>query len=414
MSINPFNEHPLKTDNIYYSWHDLMPKPYDKQAVHPYTRLNVILANGAEFSSISTNHSIFREVTDNDTRRQLASMRRQEQQQQKRISCLKPTNESILEHTIGYEQLAVELTACFAKREADKYVKQALDFALLEDFDHLYRYANLLEMDKGIEAEQFVGKITEIMPARPTIAHHRHPFDDVKRYTNFKQAMPLTKLNIAIVTAAEQQTMNYYMNQASFYPNKMGRALFNEIGMIEEAHVSMYGSLLDAGMTWAERLLNQEYTECYLYYSLWQSETDKYIAKIWEQHFNIELQHLHTAAHLLEKHDKKVWQQIIPEGQFPELIRFDDNIEYVRDIISTTAYNTGKREEYINVQKLDKDSDFYCYQNQVNNKLKDVASHNVIAKYIADNGKDYRYEKEQNPLPELRDRRNDNTEVGIR
>jgi hypothetical protein len=56
-------------------------------------------------------------------------------------------NESILEHTIGYEQLAVDLTAELAKREVDCYVKTALDFALLEDFDHLYRYANLLEMD---------------------------------------------------------------------------------------------------------------------------------------------------------------------------------------------------------------------------------------------------------------------------
>lgn len=60
-------------------------------------------------------------------------MRRSEQQQQKRISMLKPADETILEHTIGYEQLAVDLTAGLAQMVGDSYVKKALDFALLED-----------------------------------------------------------------------------------------------------------------------------------------------------------------------------------------------------------------------------------------------------------------------------------------
>lgn len=59
----------------------------------------------------------------------------------------------MLETTIGYEQLAVELTAMLAMREPDKRVKAALDFALLEDFDHLYRYADLLDMEHGVHAE---------------------------------------------------------------------------------------------------------------------------------------------------------------------------------------------------------------------------------------------------------------------
>ena len=57
-----------------------------------------------------------------------------EQQQQKRIANLKPLNENILEHTIAYEHLAVDLTALLAQREKNGYVKQALDFALLGRF----------------------------------------------------------------------------------------------------------------------------------------------------------------------------------------------------------------------------------------------------------------------------------------
>lgn len=99
-------------------------------------------------------------------------------------------NETQLETTISYEQLAVDLTAFLAQRATDKSFKAALDFALLEDFDHLYRYADLLENDMGVRAETLVGNYTEIMPGRPTIAHHRHPNDSIKRATDSKKSRP--------------------------------------------------------------------------------------------------------------------------------------------------------------------------------------------------------------------------------
>ncbi len=128
--------------------------------------------------------------------------------------------------TISYEQLAVDLTSELAKREPNKEVKMALDFALLEDFDHLYRYSDLLEMEQGIHAERLVGHYTEIMPGRPTISEHRFSADNIKKYVDFTTADPITKLNVAIITAAEQQTMNYYMNIAGFYQSDLGRSLY--------------------------------------------------------------------------------------------------------------------------------------------------------------------------------------------
>ncbi len=126
----------------------------------------------------------------NDLRRELALLRRVEQQQQKRIACFKPIDESILETTIGYEQLAVDLTAILAQREPDAYVVQVMNLALLEDFDHLYRYADLLELERGIHAERLVGCYTEIMPGRPTIAEHRHPRDSVRKPASARQRPP--------------------------------------------------------------------------------------------------------------------------------------------------------------------------------------------------------------------------------
>ncbi len=410
--MNPFNEKPIKSNDDFYNWKEVALKPYNKFEVDPYTRVRIILACGAEYEAVWFSHQFARHAQDNDLRRKLALLRRKEQQQQKRLASLKPIGESVLEHTIGYEQLAVDLTAIFAQRECDKYVKQAMDFALLEDFDHLYRYADLLEMDKGIIAERMVGGYTELMPGRPTICEHRYPTDDVKRYVNYKQANSLTKLNINILTAAEQQTMNYYMNQAAFYQNKLGRQLFTEIGMIEEQHVTLYGGLKDTNCTWLEELLMHEYTECYLYYSLWQDETDKYVAKIWEEHFNDELAHLHLAAELLMKHENKQWQQVIGKGEFPELLTFRSNVDYVRKVLAETVNLTAKGEDYEEAKNLPRDDKFFVYLDTVNVKDKYVASHNVIEKYIADNGKDYRFETAQHPVPELRDRENDNTTVG--
>lgn len=410
--MNPFVEKPIKTAEDFYGWNNMALKPYNKFDVDPYTRVRIILANGAEYEAVWFSHQFHRHERDNDLRRDLATLRRKEQQQQKRIASLKPIGEGILEHTIGYEQLAVDLTAIFAQRESDRYVKQAMDFALLEDFDHLYRYADLLEMDKGIIAEKLVGGYTELMPGRPTISEHRFPTDDVKRFTNYKKASGLTKLDINILTAAEQQTMNYYMNQAAFYQNKLGRQLYTEIGMIEEQHVTLYGGLKDTTSTWLEDLLMHEYTECYLYYSLWQDETDRYVKKVWEEHFNDELQHLHVAAELLQKHENKVWQQVIPNGDFPELLAFRSNIDYIRKVLKETVNYTARGEDYSEVGDLPAEAKFFDYQREVNGKDSDVASHNIIRKYIADNGKDYRFQTAEHPVEELRERNRDNTTVG--
>ena len=112
-------------------------------------------------------HQLNRHCLNNEIRRTAAEVRRQEQQQQKRLASLKPINETILETTIAYEQIAVDLTADLAKKEKNPLVKAQLDFALLEDFDHLYRFSDLLDMEEGIKGDKLVGYYTEITPGRP-------------------------------------------------------------------------------------------------------------------------------------------------------------------------------------------------------------------------------------------------------
>ena len=410
--MNPFSEKSKPIVDAFQNWKQLYPRSYNKCEVDPYTKTRIILMNGTEFEANWFSHQFARHVADNDLRRELALTRAVEKQQQLKISLLKPIDESPLEHTIGYEQLAVDLTAELAKREPDCYVKKALDFALLEDFDHLYRYANQLEMEKGILAERLVGRYTEIMPGRPTIAHHRCPIDNVKRAINSKTADKQTILATMIITAAEQQTMNYYMNITNFASNDLARKLYQEIALVEEEHVTQYESLMDSEATWLEMLLWHEYVECYLYWSAYKTETNAYIKGLWEENLEIEIGHLHKAADLLKKYEKKDWEEVIPDGRFPEPLSLHENVEYVRKILGSTVQFTGVLEDYKRLEELPEDSTFFTYQKIINPRVDIVPSHLVIDTHIRRYGKDYRYQVAPSPVEGLRCRTQDNTCVG--
>ena len=192
--MNPFEVKSKPVEENIMNWKMMYPKPYNKKKVDPFTKTRVILMNGTEFESTWFLHQFSRNCPDPDLKREIALIRNQEQQQQKRIGALKPLDENFLETTISYEQLAIELTAILAQGETNKDNKAALDLALLEDFDHLYRFANLLHKDYDIKAETLVGKLTEIMPGRPTINEHRHPRDFIKRHLVAKTADPFSKL----------------------------------------------------------------------------------------------------------------------------------------------------------------------------------------------------------------------------
>lgn len=411
--MNPFNESGMNLEKALKSWCELYPDSYNKRNVDPYTKTRIILMNGTEFEANWFSHQFARHTQDNDLRRELALTREVEKQQQLKISLLKPMNESVLEHTIGYEQLAVDLTAELAKRECDCSVKKALDFALLEDFDHLYRYANLLEMEENIAAEYLVGRYTEIMPGRPTVSHHRYPKDNVRKCINSKTASVQTVLDTMIITAAEQQTMNYYMNVTNFASSEMGRRLYEEIALVEEEHVTHYESLMDSNATWLEMLLWHEYCECYLYWSCYLTESDMCIKRLWEDNLYTEIGHLHKAKELLQKYEGKEWQEVIKCGEFPEPISLHENVDYVRKILSDTVqYTTGIDNEYIKIKNLPCEADFFRFQNITNPTVDIVPSHCVIEKYQRRHRTDYRFEVAENPIPALRNRKCDNTDVG--
>lgn len=411
--MNPFDEKPKRPFlDLMQNWKGVAAKPYNKLEADPYTKARIILMNGIEVEAVMFGHNFARHCTDNDLRRDLALCRRMEAMQQKHVNWLSPSDETTLETTIGYEQLAVDLTAWLAMHEPDPYAKACMDFALLEDFDHLYRYANLLELDGDVPAHVLAKDTIEITPGRPTVSQHRHPADSIRTPRDAASADIRTKLGSLILTAAEQQTMNFYMNLGNTVPEGPGRDLYQEIGMVEEQHVSHYESLMDPSMTWLEMLLLHEYQECYLYCSFAETEVDPYVKKIWEEHFEQEVLHLHMACDLLKKYEGTEWQQVIPHGDFPELLKFEPTIDYVRGILGSQVALTADCEQFVSVDDLPSDHRFFTWNDHVNGNVEDVPSHVVVEDVIRRDGMDYRSERAMNPVGALQDRGHDNTDVG--
>jgi hypothetical protein len=347
--FNPLEHKGLALDRQIRNWRELNVKPIDPDRADPYTRCRIIAMNGIEVEAVLFDHHFARVCPDPDVRRQLAYLRYIESQQQRTVNWLLPGVPSALETTIAYEQVAVDLTAWVARMEPDPYLKQAYEFGVLEDFDHLYRYANLYEIVERRKAEKVVDQLTEVMPGRPTTMQHRHPYDNVRDPYDRDSTAPLSKLHALTIMAAEQQTMNFYMNVGPQYMEPIARQLYQEIGLIEQEHVTHYESLVDPGETWWERLVNHEYNECYMYYSFLQQEPDPEVRAVWELHLEMELAHLQVACDLMRRHDGRDPEEILAPA-LPEPVRFEPNKEYIRHLLATQMDLTTLGAGYVREQ----------------------------------------------------------------
>lgn len=400
MSFNPLTEKGIPLDRQLRTWSELNVEPYDTRSVDAYTRCRVIVMNGAEMEAMWFGHHFARHTTDPDVKRQLAEVRRIETQQQKVCNWLIPGSEDNLEVTIGYEQVAVDLTAWLARQEPDPYARSCYDFGLLEDFDHLFRYANLMDMKNPRKAAELVQDLTEIMPGRPTWAEHRHPQDEIRKPLT-RKSDPRSILHAMTVTAAEQQTLNFYCNVGNRPEDPVARGLYLEIAQIEEQHVTHYESLLPADTTWAEQLVMHEYNECWLYWSFLETETDARIKAVWETHLAMEIEQLKAAIDLARKLDGRDPVAMLPES-LPAAMTFEPNKEYVRKVLAEQVHLTADRENFVPTADLPKDHRYHWYQKQVNTN--GVPSETVIDRHRkAKDNAEYRLETEgPHPVESLR------------
>lgn len=364
MSFNPLKEKGIPLDKQLRSWEKITSLHYDKRSVEAYSRTRQILMNGIEVEGWNFKHNFARNCDDIEILKQIAQIRRVEDMQQTTVNWLAPGNQTVLETTLGYEQVAVDLTAYLAQNEPDPYVKETFNFGLLEDFDHLYRYSQWAYMLEGLDPDKILHGLTDVFMGRPTQNHHNNNALRIRKHYDKNTASVQTKVNILTLVSGEQQTHNYYAEHGMMYCNNVLRGLFGEIKDVEEEHVSMYESLIDPSETQWEKLLLHEFNEVCNYYTCMEDETDPVLKKIWEEFMLYEIDHLHSAAKLLKKFDKKDPEEVIGD-KIVEPCKFMSQKDYVAKIlrkeIDKRLDNTGDM-GYTTISDLPDDWESYKVQ----------------------------------------------------
>ena len=332
MTFNPLEEKGIPVEKQLRSWHDIVKRPFDKHSVDCYSRTRQILMNGIEVEAWNFKHNFARCFPDMEVKKLMALSRKIEDMQQTTVNWLTPACQTVLETTLGYEQVAVDLTAWMAQNEPDDYVKETFNFGLLEDFDHLYRYSQWAYMVDGIDPDNILQGMTDVVLSRPTQNHHNDNRVRLRKHYDRTTASPQTKVNIYTLVSGEQQTHNFYAEHGMMYPNDDLRRTFGEICDVEEEHVTMYESLIDPNETPYEKLLLHEFTEVCTYYNCYKDEENDKLKQIWEEFLAFELGHLQVAVDLLKKYEKRDPEEIIGD-KIVLPCHFESQKEYVTNIL---------------------------------------------------------------------------------
>lgn len=330
MALHLLRERGVPVERQRFTWRELAPPTISKLDCDAWTRVRIILMNGIESEALRFGHAAARLY--GKLQRDLAIIRRIEQHQQTMVNWLLPADQTPLETTIGYEQVAIEITAALALEEPDAYLASMYRFGLLEDFDHMYRFAALMDRIEGKDADAILQGYTDILPGRPTSLEHRHPLDDVRRPYDHTRAETLTKLHAMTLVAAEHQTHDYYMTIGPMFADPTARMLYAEIASVEEQHVTHYESLVDPRETILEKWLLHEACEAYNYWSCVESESDPRVKAIWERMLDYELGHVQHVARLFEHYERRDAAEVL-DGRVPHPISYEPHREFVREVL---------------------------------------------------------------------------------
>jgi hypothetical protein len=312
------------------SWRDMVGKPISKLDDDAFTRVRIILMNGLELDSLRTKQVALR--MNREARATLSELMRVEQHQATTINWLLGADHSPIETTIGYEQTAIEVTASVAQLEPDPYLAQAYRYALLEDFDHLYRYSALLDRLEGKDANNITQGYTDIVPGRPTVYHHRAPEHELVR-PYARDARLATKLHALTLTGGEYQTHDYYMNIGPSFSDPLARQLYAEIASVESQHITHYGSMLNPDEPLLEKLLLTEACEIWNYAGCLAQESNPRVKAIWERFLDYELGHFQVALQLFKDTQRRDPSEVLGDGKLPDFIQFKSQREFVKQTV---------------------------------------------------------------------------------
>jgi hypothetical protein len=360
MAINLLTDRGVPLERQKFTWKELVQKPISKLDDDAFTRVRTILMNGVELDSLRVKQVMLR--MNRELREPIAKIMRAEQHQATLINWLLGADHSPIETTIGYEQTAIEITASVAQLEADPYLAQGYRYALLEDFDHLYRYSALLDRLEGKDANNITQGHTDIVPARPTLVHHRAPEHELLRPYE-RDASLATKLHALTLTGGEYQTHDYYMTIGPLFTDPIARQLYAEIASIESQHIVHYGSMINPDESPLEKMLLQEVCEVWNYSACVEQETNPRIKALWERFLDYELGHLQAVIALCKGQGLDP-AALLGDGSLPAPIVFKSHREYLREVIARETQLRKNGTEFVDAAEEGESS--IAYREQMN------------------------------------------------
>ena len=300
--MNPYTVVPPRISQGLKDWQSLLPEPLSGDQPLRTARLMLAAAVLSDMPEASLDASA-------DFLRETALIRRVEWQQRLQFLSLLP-RERPCERVLLALFMLTELTAAAAQRETHPRARAAMDFLLPEACDMLYRTANLLSLEYGVSADEKLGGMAELMPGRPCIAAHRHPYDEVQPPIERAQASPQTLLSLFLLSCAARYAARLSAG-ALGESREHARALYAELSLILTEHATQYASRLGHAGDPCEALTLRAYSLCYVLDGLRAQEEDAALRAIYDQAFYAQCAHLHKARRLyLRAH----------EGQEPPLV----------------------------------------------------------------------------------------------
>ena len=337
-----------------------------------------------------------------ELRPKLAWLRRRSLERSLRLAARLPACPPV-EEAVRLDQLEADLTAALRAVPGTGAIRPALDFALLEETDQLYRFANLLDAEQDAPAESVTGGRTEITPGRPCIAAHRHPLDSAFRPLDFDGAPRAALLAVALLAPLERHVSSLYARRAGEAADGGARALFAEMALIEEQHASQYESLWDPRRAALQNLPLRAAALRYAYISLEAMETSETLRALWRDHLAETAKDL-EALRALAGGD--------PDEDFPPPFLFGDASALARELMPRQVTLTMLEDSLVPSGLLPADCRYFAWQRALNGDGEATPSHRVVRRYAGRYGTDYRFERTPNPIEALQNRRADNVSLG--
>jgi hypothetical protein len=326
--FNPLDHRGIPLDRQTADWRELNVTGVDPEQVDPYTRRRIVAMSGVENAAVRFDRQVGRLADDPALRGRFDQLRSVEARQRHAVAGLLARPRTVLETALAYEEAAVDLDSWLARAEPDQPRRQVYECDALEDFQHVYRYAELLDALRRSRSGHLVDEATEMLPAsradESTVAPTSEP------------AAPdlVSTLNAITMLAIEQQTADFYDSVDTDVLEPPVRPVYREVSWAGRGQVDRHQPLVDPGSSRWEQLVAREYNECRLYHAFLEQESDPRIRAVWELNLQMELAHLRLAGNLLRRFDGREPEEIVGAG-LPDPPGFDANRQFLRHLLTT-------------------------------------------------------------------------------